>query len=776
MINRILLMALASLVMGHNVQAKSSIKKTSADPAGQATSSSISHKSSTSKRANTAQQKTQTQPVVNQNDIRALSKRLEHAGSAVQNKSQVEHIKDLMNAYAEGRENNASGEEQQSVVGEDILACPNFEVEKIYPVSAFDGTNVCPSDDTRMLYVSTSGSDDNDGLSPETAFFTPKKAVDLAVSIRNGQAGTKDWVVLKRGDEWRGDDAPLGIIRPDRAEVGQSKTDRLVITAYGDGATEGLRPHLRGDGRTILNLWNNADAPDAGYLTVSGLKMSTAPGTGGTGFRLLYGYVKDIVIEDNEIRGFGVGIISQGGNLTDNPNAFFDKVLIQNNVIADTASSPGPGGHSQNAFISGTKSLIIRNNIIDHGGWAGSRDNGLDPTLIVRCNDNEGNRVTVDHNDVGYIDACPAESNPVFAGTESATIFNHNLYLQAGGFPALVVENIITRAASHGTQARSGGRIERNIYARNPLAAFVAGGALNPSYTNPPLNAYPVPLDSASSMINNVVLEGNDINTGLDRGFGFTHNGAYNNHMGGNLFANLIPTSGQYNNSAIDVLCGGGEYSTPEGCSGKVVNNVVYNWSSENGRGGALSFNLNQDFGPYRMKVSNNTFQKRAGHSGSSMVGFKGNRDSIYDAGNRVRFSNNSYIHSDIFTGDADNYQATGAQFALGGGEDPVNYSEWLNVFEDNAQGFTESSFTDPCRTLATYYDDVVLGNLDNDNCALMHDDDMFDDFMSLLKSSKNRFTPNPDLNSLAILNYIRAGFDMSQVETNVGDATGSDR
>src|SRR5215208_1350183 len=59
-------------------------------------------------------------------------------------------------------------------------------------------TEVTPSSDTRTIYVSNStGSNDNDGLSPDTAVQTVAKGASL---LRDGMP---DWLLLKRGDSWQ---------------------------------------------------------------------------------------------------------------------------------------------------------------------------------------------------------------------------------------------------------------------------------------------------------------------------------------------------------------------------------------------------------------------------------------------------------------------------------------------------------------------------------------------------------------------------------------------
>src|ERR1700730_9225235 len=85
-------------------------------------------------------------------------------------------------------------------------------------------TDFTPSADTRKIYVSDStGNDNNDGLTPETAVKTIKKGESL---VRNGSS---DWLLLKSGDTWT--NQSFG----DLKFAGRSATNPIVISSYGSG-------------------------------------------------------------------------------------------------------------------------------------------------------------------------------------------------------------------------------------------------------------------------------------------------------------------------------------------------------------------------------------------------------------------------------------------------------------------------------------------------------------------------------------------------------------
>lgn len=621
-----------------------------------------------------------------------------------------------------------------------LEACAGYEAEGIFPVSNYDRALLCPPAHARVIYVSTDGSDDNDGLSSSKPIRTLEKAMSLI-----GDQPSGDWIVLRRGDTWFGERFGVLRARETRGHAGISADQPLVFSAYGEGIQ---RPRVVGNGQSVFQIWGHPTRPDFGYVTVSGLHLKTAPGTGGSGFRLLSG-ARDIVLEDNVVEGFKDNIIIQGG---DDPAEHFHRVLLVGNLVLDSASNPGPGGHSSGIFVTRAEGVVLEGNLFDHNGWAGSRDTGLDPSLIVGCTDtNDDGAPVVFNPTTGYIDACPPGDEPIYAGTEKATIFNHNLYLQGESYPAVVRENVITRASSHGIQARSGGWLEGNVFARNPLNAFVAGNAIDPIFT--------------STMRYNVVLEGLDINADTPRGFGLSHNNAYDSLIEQNIIANMHPSATQNNNIALEFLCQNAPSATAFvgqfNCSSRAERNIVYHWTDVTGRGNAMSFALTDAVVPYGpITVSRNIIEKLGAPGSGHLVSIKKNLDSIVDAGDRLKFASNHYTHARVF--DSGSH---GGRFETGLEGSAIYFSTWRSDYEPTATASSSIAFPDSCRTLATYFDDVILGNVDNDNCSIMHDDELFDAFLNYMREHKNRLAPDERLNATAINNYIREGFGEREVE-----------
>src|SRR5207247_2730040 len=84
-------------------------------------------------------------------------------------------------------------------------------------------------------------------------------------------------------------------------------------------------------------------------------------------------------------------------------------------------------GHSQGLYVSEVNGLLIEGNLFDHNGW--NEQNG-----------------------------------------SGQTIFNHNVYMSGQNWNIVARKNISARASSHGMQARSGGKVEDNVFLANPIS------------------------------------------------------------------------------------------------------------------------------------------------------------------------------------------------------------------------------------------------------------------------------------------------------------------
>ena len=597
-----------------------------------------------------------------------------------------------------------------------LFLCPTGSAALIYPVTTYSGKNLCPSSTTRIIYVSSSGNDANSGLSPNQPIRSPSAAIDRLNSSAQAQ-----WILFKRGDVFN-----QGFNINGDANWNMTDSKPLVISSYGEGT---VRPMFRvNDG---MGLVNNARA-NFKNIIISGLHFKAMVGMGVNAVRVFSGG-KDIVFDDNRFEGYAnaINIITYPNT----PTPLTERLAIRNNVFLNAASGPGPGGHSSSIYAHLVKDMIIENNLFDFGGYVGSRDTGINDR-IVGCQPATGNPIIP----LDYLTSCPIGQSPIYADTQ-ATIFNHHMYLQVASYPAIVRNNIVSRASAHGLQARSGALVEGNIFSRNPLAILVDSSILDTTHSY------------TSRITKNIILEGVDLNSSTPRGFGVIHNSAYATVMQDNIIANTMNGLLRYNKNALTINCGAregaGQAMSP--CSSKINNNIIYNWG-DGSSGLPLTLSLDLTQSNYRgIEVSQNILLAEGSESNQTVLQFSNN--SPETAGNRVTFSKNLYgAEGDRPTNVILNetpYRATSTQ-------------NWINPqtgYDRNGTQTPNDIFADPCRTIETYYDDVVLRNLNNNNCAIMHDNQLYDQFMSAAASAKNRLAPDNRFNADAVSNYIRRGF-----------------
>ena len=124
---------------------------------------------------------------------------------------------------------------------------------------------ITPSEDSRLIYVSSSLGDD------ETAeFYAPRDIDDveapgvikpyqtIEAAMVNAREGYPDWVLLLKGDVWE-------VHERIRVKSGRSKLHRSVITSYGEN---GQRPIIKSDADEIFRIWT-----DRNYIVISGLEF-----------------------------------------------------------------------------------------------------------------------------------------------------------------------------------------------------------------------------------------------------------------------------------------------------------------------------------------------------------------------------------------------------------------------------------------------------------------------------------------------------------------------
>lgn len=123
-------------------------------------------------------------------------------------------------------------------------------------------------------------------------------------------------------------------------------------------------------------------------------------------------------------------------------------------------------------------------------------------------------------------DECTFDRNgwhPKLSGS-IRTKFNHNMYIQYNCSNVNVRRSILTRGSSHGLQLRCGGQIVDNLMVRNALACFVQG--------------------DASIIVDNVVMEGDDIDDKEIRGQGIGINPVESAVVANNIVTRKVGRAG----------------------------------------------------------------------------------------------------------------------------------------------------------------------------------------------------------------------------------------
>lgn len=274
-------------------------------------------------------------------------------------------------------------------------------------------TQLTPSVDTRVVYVSSStGNDANTGLSE--AF--PKRTI--AAGYGQLRHGFPDWLLLKRGDTWTNES--LGVW----SRAGRSPTEPMIVASYGAGSA---RPLIRTGSGAGLTRWTAG----VRYVSLIGLHFQAHLYTGTSSYPVgigWYGGGGDFLIEDCKVEGYRDNLVCHEDG-TGNP----ENIRIRRSVFVD-AYVVGPSPHSQGMFLGGITGLLVEECVIDQNGWRSDIPGAIQ------------------------------------------TVFRHNVYMGANNNGVVFRKNISSRASSHGVQMRSGGLGEDNLFVRNPISMQFGGG------------------------------------------------------------------------------------------------------------------------------------------------------------------------------------------------------------------------------------------------------------------------------------------------------------
>lgn len=267
---------------------------------------------------------------------------------------------------------------------------------------AFGWTEFVASPDTRIVYVSSSGDDANDGLSPES----PVRSLEHACTLVRD--GFPDWLLLRRGDAWI--DEHFGRWK----KSGRSAAEPLLIGAYGNGVQ---RPRVL-TGSETRGIWLDG-ASGLKHVAFVGIELFAHTYDGATGAEagiLWLGGGQDVLIEDCFIHGYKDNIVFNGFNdvVTD--------VRVRGCVIADAWSTVA---HAQGLYAQEAEDILIERCVLDHNGWREGVA-GAEPTVFNHNIYIQWNCSDVDITDCLLIDASSHAIQLRCTGTVTNSLFISN--------------------------------------------------------------------------------------------------------------------------------------------------------------------------------------------------------------------------------------------------------------------------------------------------------------------------------------------------------------
>ena len=219
-----------------------------------------------------------------------------------------------------------------------------------------------PAQDASIIYVSSGDGDDAwSGLAPDWdgGLHGPKKTVAAGIGLL--QDGKPDWLLFKRGDVWV--DETMG----NWSISGRSATEPVIIASYGvgDGDDATQRPLFEVSSTWLICHGGGGASADRAHVRILGLhiKMVTKDpddprftGSGGSCIQWLQDG-GDVLIEDIKCEWAQL-------NLQSEPTLPF---TVRRSVFS---KSYALDSHAQNLFTSIGASLLIEENLFNHGGWS----------------------------------------------------------------------------------------------------------------------------------------------------------------------------------------------------------------------------------------------------------------------------------------------------------------------------------------------------------------------------------------------------------------------
>jgi len=313
---------------------------------------------------------------------------------------------------------------------------------------------------------------------------------------------------------------------------------------------------------------------------------------------------ENLLIEDTVVESYGKNLVMES-------RYGFDNLDLRSNIIIDAYAVNGT--HSHGLYLDRYRNVTLEGNVFDHNGWNDEVD-GAQPTM-----------------------------------------FNHNIYVQRGCDEVSIVNNVLTRAAAHGVLLRSNGKMENNLFLRNPIA-IVAGDNDDPA-------ANPIAIDISG----NVILQGTDISPDLPRGMGIDLYDTTDAQVTGNIIAH-DESSKPYGHA---VMLRGAASAPIQ--NAMIANNTVFAW-----RGG---FKHDKE-GLDEVVIHDNLVQ--ATDSSVPVVKHKGSPEGVVYGGNVYHSEAPPVLW----------FELDGALY---------NYAEWKDKTGERGGAAAGAGFVDPERTPETY-------------------------------------------------------------------------
>ncbi|MEK6953048.1 MAG: hypothetical protein AABX29_08595, partial [Nanoarchaeota archaeon] len=219
--------------------------------------------------------------------------------------------------------------------------------------------------DNIVVYVSSSsGNNGWDGLAPEwNGSSGPVKTIERGYQIINGpndvieqiRLGISDWLLLKRGDEWKNESLGGKVWNGEWyrwRKKGRSEDYPVVIGSYGNSIK---RPVVKDIRIEVSN------------ISLIGIEFDGVGGAIHSGVTLLSTH-QNILFEDSWIKGYVDGFNIQG------PKNF----IVRRSIITDAAY-----GRAQGIYAYNIVNLTIEENVIDHNGWL---EDGINNATVLNHN------------------------------------------------------------------------------------------------------------------------------------------------------------------------------------------------------------------------------------------------------------------------------------------------------------------------------------------------------------------------------------------------------